>query len=282
MRRGTLLAAASIGWLAAFAFPARADTAGERLLQRCERAEQECRGFTARFTHQFDDGTRIQVQAGALDLEKPNLAHIVVDNPDHHVEAVVINSDGRTFVTYSAEDDDYHAEAADLAGGNVARNNVLETSIFFDPDLLARYRYLARSVRVGARVTVGRTACRELVFQGIPNVDMALYIGPDGLLRGVRKRFRGLLDETHITDLRVWPEIPRQAFAWTPPKGARTAEQVAASMALQQPGQAGSSMLRAGTSAPPFTLKLADGREVTLSAALRGKRALILNFWSCF
>jgi outer membrane lipoprotein-sorting protein len=261
----------------------RADQAGEALLQRCVEAEGAAQTLDARFTHQFMENGVLRTQTGTLRLRKPNLAHIVVvSGKQESTGNVIIHSDGSRFVTYSSSDNDYATEPSDMAGGNVARNNILETAIFFNPDQLNRIRAAATGVRVHGAVTVGGVACRVLEFAGIPNVTLRLYIGPDSLLRGAYKIFKGDRDETHLTGLKRPVELTRAAFRWSPPHGAKSVQEVEASMAAQAGGQQAVSLLPAGRAAPEFTLASATGGSVSLPAALKGHKALILNFWSYF
>ena len=120
---------------------AHADKAGDALLQKCFEAETNATTLEADFTHQHKENGQTRVQTGMLQLKKPNLAHIVVNSSKGQGSNVVINSDGQKFVTYTYADNAYATEIADIAGSNVARNNINETKIFFFPDYLNRLRF---------------------------------------------------------------------------------------------------------------------------------------------
>lgn len=263
--------------------PCRADKFGEALLQECIAAEMRTQGIKAHFTHQFSQRGELRVQTGTLLLKKPNLAHIlVVSDRQEKASRVVIHSDGRRFVTYSSADNVFSEESADPSGGNVARNNLFETYLFFDPDQLNRIRESFTGVRTAGRITVGGTNCRILQFQGNPDLTLKLYIGPEGLLRGAAKVYRGERDETHLTQLRQDAGLTQALLRWKPPQGAKTAEQVQASMAAQAQGQQAASLLPIGRKAPVFTLPTANGGRISLAQAVSNHRALLLNFWSYF
>jgi len=274
-----------IGCLTVTPMAARADKAGEALLLKCFDAETRARAIDAKFTHQFKDNGAVRTQTGTLRLKKPNFAHIVVVSAKKETTgSVIINSDGKDFVTYSRSDNDYAREAADMGGGNIARNNVLETAIFFNPDMLNRLRSLASGVKVAGQVSVGTTSCKVLRFDGIPNVALKLYIGPDGLVCGAFKVFNGDKDETHLIDQKSNASLPPTDFRWQPPRGAKTVQEVAASMA-QQAGSAPQeavSLLPAGRKAPDFTLTQYNGGSLTLSSVIKSHKAVLLNFWSYF
>jgi outer membrane lipoprotein-sorting protein len=264
---------------------ARADKTGEAWLQKCLDAETRAGSISAQFTHEFKENGQLRTQTGTIEIKKPNFAHIVVVAAKKETTGnVVINSDGKNFITYSQSDNDYALEAADVGGGNIARNNILETAIFFNPDMLNRLRSLASGVKVVSEVSVGNAPCKVLRFDGIQGITLKLYIGADGLIRGTLKKFNGDTDETHLVGLKSNADLAPVAFRWQPPRSAKTVQQVAASMAQQAnsvPQQA-ISLLPVGRKAPDFTLPRCDGGSLTLSSVITSHKAILLNFWSYF
>jgi outer membrane lipoprotein-sorting protein len=273
------------GAVVGLAAPARADRAGDALLQKCVDAETKAQAIDANFTHQFKENGVLRTQTGTLRLKKPNLAHIVVVSAKKETTGnVIINSDGKNFTTYSQSDNDYSQEPSDMAGGNVGRNNIIETALFFNPDLLNRWRSLANGVKVVGAVSVGNTTCQVLRFDGIPDLTLKLYIGPDGLLRGANKVFKGDRDETHLVDVKATVKLTPAAFRWQPPHGAKTVQEVAASIAQQATAapERAVSLLPAGRKAPDFTLTQYNGGSMSLSSVIKSHKAVLLNFWSYF
>ena len=268
-----------------FASLAHADKAGDALLQKCFEAETNATTLEANFTHQRKESGQTRVQTGTLQLKKPNLAHIVVNSSKGQGSNIVINSDGRQFVTYTYADNAYATEIADMAGSNVARNNINETKIFFFPDYLNRLRFAASGTRITGVVTVGNVSCKALELTGLPQ-KVKLYIGSDGLLRGTLIEGNGVRDETHLTNMKAGKALIPTAFSWNPPHGAKTVQQVmaseAASEAAAAQGRQAVSLLAVGKPAPDFTLALAAGGSLTLSAELKKNKATLLNFWSYF
>jgi thiol-disulfide isomerase/thioredoxin len=263
----------------------RADKAGDALLQKCFEAETNAATLEADFTHQRKENGQTRVQTGTLQLKKPNLAHIVVNSSKGQGSNIVINSDGRQFVTYTYADNAYANEIADIAGSNVARNNINETKIFFFPDYLNRLRFAATGARITGAVTVGSVACKSLELTGLPQ-KVKLYVGSDGLLRGTLIEGSGLRDETHLTNVKAGKPLVQTAFHWNPPRGAKTVQQVVASEAASEAaaaqGKQAVSLLAVGKTVPDFTLPLATGGKVTLSTELKKNRVTLLNFWACF
>lgn len=274
---------------------AYADKAGEQLLQKCFTAETRATTLEANFTHQFLENGEPRIQTGTLQLKKPNLAHIVVKGSKGQTSDVLINSDGKNFYTYSLAEKAYACEPTDMTGSNVARNNITETKIFFFPDYLNRLRAAAKDVRISGEITIGDTPCRILEFYGMKQ-QLRLYIGSDGIVRGIRVRAprekggasgsEEIRNETHLTKVKVDVALPHTSFQWAPPKGSRTVQEVQASerakeMAAAQ-GQQAISLIPVGKTVPDFTLPLADGGKVTLSAEYKKNKVTLLNFWAAF
>ncbi len=267
------------------AVAAHADKAGDALLQKCFEAETRATTLEARFTHQHKESGQAHTQTGTLLLQKPNRAHIVVNSRKGQGSNVVIHSDGSKFVTYTYAENAYAQEASDPTGGNVARNNINETKIFFYPDYLNRLRSAASGARIAGAVSVGTTTCKALELTGLPQ-KLKLYVGSDGIIRGMLIEGADFRDETHLTEVKVGTPIAPTAFNWKVPKGAKTVAQVAASEAAQEQaaaqGQQAVSLIPVGKTAPDFTLPLATGGSLTLSQELKKNKITLVNFWALF
>ena len=148
----------TVVFCAALPTMSHADKAGEALLQKCFDAETKATTLEASFTHQFKENGEMRTQTGTLQLKKPNLAHIVVNSSKGQGSNIVLNSDGKSFVTYTYADNAYSTVVPDLTGSNVARNNINETKIFFFPDYLNRLRFASTGARIAGEVTVGNAA----------------------------------------------------------------------------------------------------------------------------
>ncbi len=261
--------------------PAWADKAGDALLQKCVDAEGKAQTLAADFTHLSRLEGQTRVQTGKIQIKKPNFAHIVITAPKNETSGnVVIHSDGRQFLTYSPSDNTYAQEAADVSGGNIARNNIVETNIFFNPDLLNRYRFMGSGAKIVGSVTVGGTACKILEITGIPKNNFRITIGADGLLRGSLHVWGDSRDETHLTNLRANSAIAPAAFVWKMPRGAKTVQEVVSSHAAETQGQRAVSLLAVGKIAPDFTLTQLSGQSVSLSTLLKANKVVLVNFWA--
>lgn len=262
-----------------------ADKAGDALLQKCFEATTNASTLQASFTHQHKEKGQTRTQTGTLLLQKPNRAHIVVNSRKGQGSNVVINSDGSKFVTYTYADNAFAQEAADPTGGNVARNNINETKIFFFPDYLNRLRSMASGARIVGAVSVGNMTCKTLEVTGLPQ-KLKLYVGSDGIIRGMLVEGADFRDETHLTEVKIGASVGQTAFNWKPPKGAKTVAEVAASEAAQEQaaaqGRQAVSLLPVGKIAPDFTLPLATGGSMRLSQELKKNKVTLLNFWALF
>ena len=255
------------------------------LLQQCFEATTKASTLQAAFTHRHREDGQTQTQVGTLLLQKPNKAHIIVNSRKEQGRDVVINSDGSKFVTYTYAKNAFAQEPSDASGGNVARNNINETKIFFFPDYLNRLRSLASGARITGGISVGNTTCKILTLAGLPQ-RLKLYVGGDGIIRGMLVEGAGFSDETHLKDVKVNAPSAQTAFNWKPPKSAKNVAQVAASEAAQEQaaalGMQAVSLLPVGSIAPDFTLPLATGGKVTLSQELSQNRVTLLSFWALF
>ena len=262
-----------------------ADKAGDTLLQKCFEATTKASTLQATFTHQRRENGQTQTQTGTLLLQKPNRAHIVVNSRKGQGSNILINSDGRKFITYTYSENAYSEEPSDQTGGNVARNNINETKIFFYPDYLNRLRSMASGARISGAVSVGSATCKTLEMTGLPQ-KLKLYVGGDGIIRGMLVEGKDFRDETHLTEVKVGASLAQTAFNWQAPKGAKTVAQVAASEAAQEQaaaqGRQAISLLRVGKTAPDFTLPMATGGDLTLSQELKKNKVTLVNFWALF
>jgi peroxiredoxin/outer membrane lipoprotein-sorting protein len=272
--------------LAAAPAVARADAAGNALLQQCIDMETKTRSLQADFTIQTKQGGRAVTTRGSLKLQKPNLARMTVfGGPDG--DEVTYASDGKKFFTYIRADNEFKSEAADPSGGNVGRKACLEATTFFYPDTLNQLSSQGTGVKITGNATIGGVVCKELkVTGGAPGSSLKLFIGPDHLLYGISRSF-GSEEGTSAMDSRLTnlktSALPTAAFAWTLPKGAKPfQERVANTGPSSGTSPEESALLKVGSIAPDFQLPQTDGSKVSLLATAKAHKVIVLNFWSYF
>jgi cytochrome c biogenesis protein CcmG, thiol:disulfide interchange protein DsbE len=108
-------------------------------------------------------------------------------------------------------------------------------------------------------------------LEGAQPVQFRTYIDPETWLPLASEQiFMGTVDLTVYKRIVENPGLKPADFSWTPPKGvvdAATKPRVEAKY------------LEVGQQAPNFIVSLLDGRKITLDQALKGKKALLVNFW---
>jgi peroxiredoxin/outer membrane lipoprotein-sorting protein len=125
-------------------------------------------------------------------------------------------------------------------------------------------------------------AVEETVFEGKhvfalieepsdPNLQIRIFIDPESWLpMGFEQK---LLDRTNVSvyrNVRTDRSFVPVDFAWTPPKGSIDSRKIK---------RDGPKLLQVGDLVPDFVLPLTNGKRLTLGEALKGKKALLVNFW---
>lgn len=123
----------------------------------------------------------------------------------------------------------------------------------------------------------------EVVFEGnrvialveepkdIPNLKARIFIDPETWLPvGSDQK---LVDDVTVfvyRNVKIDRHFVPADFAWAPPKGAVDDTKI---------NTDGPKPLQVGEIAPDFDLPLVNGKSISLSEALKGKKALLVNFW---
>ncbi len=268
--------------LAVSARHAGADGAGDALLQRCVDTEARTQTLHAEFEQRIDSGGPTIVRTGTLALKKPNKGHISYrEEPGQ--QHIVLHSDGQTLFRYAPAENEYTKSPIDPAGGNFGN---LFAKVFFYSDTLNQFRSQGTSAKIAGSIAIGGLTCKRLKILGTPpGTGYQFYIGPDGLLRGMR--FESLSGTQKFSEEHRYWKVQAAAaaigvaMAWKLPKDARLHHEENEASNAPDPGtQTQQELLKPGTKAPDFKLPGVTGGMVSLSAVYRGKRAILLNFWN--
>lgn len=263
---------------------ARADKAGDALLDRCIQAETKTPVLRADYSSEIVRGRQTVKIKGHFVLKKPNLAHIVYSGIGGDKDETV-HSDGRRLLHYMESEKQYTREAPDLSGGNVVRMaSSLEAMVFFNPDLLNQFRGLGSGLKIVGTVTIGGVSCQALQATVRDGNIYKIYIGPDNLLHGITQIIgkgdtREVL-ESRLTGVRTDAASATSALVWNPPSRAKLVEQITLQAASGGSGASpGAELLAIGSVAPAFTLSAVTGEKMSLAALTKPTKVVLVNFW---
>lgn len=264
---------------------ARADKAGEALLDRCISAETKAALIQADYSSEIVRGRQTVRVKGHFVLKKPNLAHIVYSGLGGDKDETV-HSDGRKLLHYMASEKQYTRETPDMSGGNVVRMaNSLEAMVFFQPDMLNQFRGLGSGLKIVGTMVIGGVSCQALQATVRDGNTYKVYIGPDNLLHGITQLMgkgeaRQVL-ESRLTGVRTDAGASvTGALAWTPPPKAKLVEQITLQAASGGSGASPSAeLLAVGSVAPAFELPTVTGAKMSLASLLKPTKVVLLNFW---
>ena len=270
---------------------AAADPQAAFLMQQVSRVTHQTRSLSAVLTVRMQqDNGPIDRKVGQVFLQKPNLAHIVSSLSYSSPNYAAVNSDGkrlweRTAGTAGPDGNDadlYRSVPAAADGSNIGFYFALPIAFFFNPaaslttmfasDKVGTLRYAGKKTVDGAVYDV----VEQTVLQPGP-YTVRLFIGSDKRLRRVETDMPKLSAEGHhgyyeadFSQVILNQPIPAEKFAFTP------AGQIITGAPDHQTG-----LPPVGAPAPNFALKTMSGKTLTLAQALRGKKAVYLDFWFC-
>lgn len=247
------------------------------VVDRAAKVYRRLRSFSATITIRFGAET----QVGRIECARPNRWRWEQTLPA--AETVVsTGSDVYRFVGDGASD--YRRFEPGAAGENL---ELPLASAFFRSDRVLPMTEGAELRSIGRRSLRGR-AFDAIEIRHLPTgprsgphrwrTDLCYFERETGLLVRVESRTASGQSvigqrDTELSDVRLNPSLHPKRFVWSPPAEARVIEQPMNEDFLSR-------LPARGTRPADFRLLSTEGRSRTLSDLLRGKRALLLNFWS--
>jgi outer membrane lipoprotein-sorting protein/peroxiredoxin len=259
--------------MAAFtaAAPARADEKAEAILAQCRAATAKLQCLKADLW--ITQGPNALI--GTVTLKKPNKAWIQMSGigPDRIV------SDGKTLLVYVPSK---HQCLKMDPGPDGSRIPAVAgpVGVFFLPQSIGHETASVTPTYVGRRKFEGADyEVIDLVTPGAESRSVRCFISPEDFLLhrvvAIRTDAAGAPPvEATLKNLRLNPPVGDDAFIWQPPADA---------VLIEVPSEADleKRLIPVGKPPPPFRLVPATGgATVRLADALRGKKALLLCFWS--
>ncbi len=273
-------------FLMSFVSGSFADNSAEALFQKCVETEDRTKSLQANFTIKRTVGANAQNLKGVLKLQKPNRVRVNFRGADSSDDRI-LNSDGKKFTNYIVADNEYEVSAPDPSGGNIGRALNLETSAFFNSDILGQMKAQGTGVKIVGTSVIGGMTCKEIKVTGVPaGVAYKIYVGSDFLLRGstmiMGSGNEQTRSESRLTELKANPGLTANSFTFTMPKGAKPIENRIANDSKPSSGTSvdDTELLPPGKTAPDFELTQIDGTKVKLNALTKVNRVVLLMFWS--
>lgn len=173
-------------------------------------------------------------------------------------------SDGGTAIQYFPKENAYNRLPPSRIGRNVP---VTGAFALYDPE--PSYKPPFGKVEIQEFEGKKVFAMVDEVKQ-MPGLFITLLIDPETFLPVAERQTSPQSTHTSIfRDLKTDEQFKPEDFAWTPPPGAKDLDKE----------KSVSRILPVGAEPPEFSAKLLSGGEVSLKEALKGKKALLLNFW---
>lgn len=246
--------------------PGLADTRSDALIKKAGDVAEKTKSLQAALVMELAVGSQVQKGEGSVWLLKPNYARIQLRGIGPGEQQFI--SDGKSVFRVVTAANIYSRQDAPAKGTGLLGLPNTPVDAFFDPATLAgegRRRY------GGTIKAHGRTYETVLLTATQAPRDRKLFFGPIGFLEGVELSDRS---EGDPQTLSVWlrdvklnvPLEPKQ-FEYSP---------LANFEMLRSPE---TSLLPLGQVAQDFDLPQPGGGRLSLEQALKGKKAVLINFW---
>lgn len=273
MKHKILLSFVLLTMLLASITTTRADEKTDALMAEVRAATSAAHTLTASFSTKIQFRGELQ-STGTIKLMKPNLARIDYANPS----APSIVSDGKTVWTLTKEQNSYTKHEASPQGSNIDWLGTLPVNPFFDVDFVSKLAAPGNQPRLSGieRVKGKDYSVIEATVEKPATMKIKLYIGDDKLVHRVTTEFPAddefYRTETELHNVVIENPMWAKDFRFDLPDGAQL---------LPPPtfSNGNPKLLRRGTIAPNFTLPTLGDGTISLADTLKGKRAVLVNFW---
>ncbi|HXG24256.1 MAG TPA: DUF2092 domain-containing protein [Chthonomonadales bacterium] len=251
---------------------AGADAKADAVLKEVLAAYKAAKTMTSDVQYVQKQGEKVLMkESGTLKVMKPNLLLLQMGGKIGQT----IASDGASMWIYMQQQNQYMKRGADPQGKGIFPLPLVQ--VFFQPtaeSLTLMGEMKSVSTRVLGNRTIDGKIYRVLELSGAGPGTLRYFVGPDNLIHHMTVTMTSgsntMVTEFSLPNLKVGVDLTASAFAFKPPEGA-TEFNPNASMEAGLPP--------IGKEAPDFTLPTPTGGRVSLSEALKGKKALLVNFW---
>jgi outer membrane lipoprotein-sorting protein len=253
--------------------PASADQKANKLLQEMVAASKAVKTFRAEVATVTDSFPMKMNIRGQVTFKAPGLLR--ADLKGSPEGDITFASDGKTLYTYNQKTN----ELTKTEFNSSMVTGYLSMYVLPIALLMEAQDFYNSVLKEGTSRVVGTRKIGKQSFQvvevKVQDITMSVYLGKDRLahrlsIAGKQGNQTFRFDST-LTKVVVNRPIDNSFFAYTPPKNAKVAERSTPNYEAK--------LVPVGQEAPNFTLPSPAGGQIALSEALRGKKALIVNFW---
>jgi outer membrane lipoprotein-sorting protein len=264
---GIALAAAALGLSAA---GARSDAKGEALLRGAMKKLQAARTYSADLVATTTAPGRPEAKrTGAVLAMKPNYLRVELKAPAP-AGTVSYTADGKSYYSYFERGKTYQRDPLPAAPQELPGQWEGEIDAFFGGD-----KNVPKSgAELSGEATIDGEPC-DLV-KVVPGEGRSIIYAvgkKDGLIHQTRMLFNTpngeVVNTNTLTNIKLNAERKPTEFAFNPPADAK----------LYEPPNFEASLLAVGKPAPDFQLPQPGGTPLTLENTLKGKKAVLVNFW---
>ena len=257
---------------------ARADEKADTLLKEVENASKAVKTLTADLsmsqTAKTPDGKEQSMKmAATLKLRKPNLARIEFTEGPF---AKTIASDGKNLYTLMPGNR-YQKTKVDADGKNIDILWAAPVAMFFSGRFSLMGAESKTSATYAGKQTIEGTEYDVVQVSGAkPFVYSGkLYIAPSKMATRLELEITGVQSvklDAALTNIKRNAPLNDAAFAYVPPKDATLYEPPSLDAYNKK-------LLPVGSVAPKFALSAPTGGRLELAEAIKGKKAVLVNFW---
>jgi outer membrane lipoprotein-sorting protein len=252
--------------------PIRSDEKSDALLKKARETVAAAKTLEADLVATMKFGGREATNQGTVRLMKPNLGEIKLSGPNQAPGQTVVSTGKELFIGMEAAKQ-YRKLAAHPQGRDLGNYTGPAGALFLAPMTVG----VGGTTRYLGMEKVGDAAYEvvELTRTGGRQVEK-LYFNAKGLLQGSEVTVKNdqpdqtLVRSFWLKNIRLDTGLKAEQFAYTPP----------ADFKLYEPPDLNALLLPVGKEAPSFRLPQPAGAgELALEDTLKGKKAVLINFW---
>lgn len=270
--RWVLAAGIVAGWAACAAV---ADEKTDALLARARQALEKAQSLQGEFTRTLESGDRKNTLSGTFRLLRPNLAEVRINGADGSPVQVVA-SDGKTQHTVLYAQKQFLKGKADPAGRGLGSILGPLGNGFFAPATLGgpgMPTYAGQQKVDGRTYEVVQFKSTARAAGGDIQQTLKLFLTEGGLPEGYSStsslQGRTSTMSLWVKNLKTDAALKPEQFAYAPP----------ADFKPYEPPNYEAGLVEVGKPAPSFALSQPGGNLIKLEDMLKGRKAVLLNFW---